>query len=159
MLSLTDKQIAEYFRRSFIAVDGFWFMKVEERWGFEAALKTDNEVWKVLPKIQARMLRSMAKLGDGPEALPECLTAKLTLEGFGFTTERLASGFQVVITACPWRDQLVRSGRAHLSEQIGRLICPTEYSAWAAEFGGGIRFEPGDRLCSGAEHCVLKFSH
>ncbi len=52
MKHLTDQQAAEYFHRSFTAVDGLWFMKVEEKHGFDAALEIDNEVWKVLPKIQ-----------------------------------------------------------------------------------------------------------
>jgi predicted ArsR family transcriptional regulator len=158
MLPLTDKEIAEYFRRSFIAVDGLWFMRVEERAGFETALETDNQVWQVLPKIQARLLRSMANRGDSPEALAECLATKLTLEGFRFTSERLADGFQIVVTGCPWHDQMVRSERAKLSERIGSRICPTEYSVWAAEFGG-LRFELGDRLCRGDKSCLLKFLH
>jgi len=54
MLKLTDKQIVEYFKRSYTAVDGLWFMKVEEIYGFDTALDIDEEVWKVMPKIQAR---------------------------------------------------------------------------------------------------------
>ena len=57
MINLTDVQIAEYYHRSFSVVDGLWFMKIEERYGFEAALDIDSEVWKVVPKIQARKLK------------------------------------------------------------------------------------------------------
>ena len=57
MSHLTEEQKTEYFRRSYTAVDGLWFMKVEERMGFEQALQIDEAVWRILPKIQARALR------------------------------------------------------------------------------------------------------
>ena len=57
MTKLSSQQVAEYFSRSYRAVDGLWFMKVEEKLGFDAALELDNEVWKVMPKIQARMIK------------------------------------------------------------------------------------------------------
>ncbi len=39
MFELNDKQVADFFRRSYTAVDGLWFMKAEEKHGFEAALE------------------------------------------------------------------------------------------------------------------------
>ena len=58
MTKLSSQQVAEYFSRSYKTVDGLWFMKVEEKHGFDAALELDNEIWKVMPKIQARMIKS-----------------------------------------------------------------------------------------------------
>jgi hypothetical protein len=57
MTKLSSQQVAEYFNRSYKAVDGLWFMKVEEKYEFDVALELDNEVWKVMPKIQARMIK------------------------------------------------------------------------------------------------------
>ena len=85
MLKLTEKQISEYFKRSYTAVDGLWFMKAEERYGFDTALDIDDDVWKVMPKIQARKLKSMGNITDGLDGLRECLTTKLTLDGFVLT--------------------------------------------------------------------------
>ena len=82
MIQLNQRQIAEFWHSSYAKVDGLWCMKVEEKYGFDEALNIDNEVWKVLPKIQARMLKSMSGEDEGIEALFECLTAKLNLEGF-----------------------------------------------------------------------------
>jgi hypothetical protein len=48
-MDLDEKQISELWHRSYTAVDGLWFMKVEERYGFEAALDLDDEVWKGQP--------------------------------------------------------------------------------------------------------------
>ena len=161
MIELSDKQVSEFYHRSYTAVDGLWYMKVEEKYGSDAALEVDNKVWKVLPKIQARMLKSTGKIENGVEALFECLTAKLILEGFKFKTEKTenGSGFRVIIDSCPWYDLMVKSGRGHLSGKVGSRICNTEYSAWASEFNNGICFELQSQICKGSESCRLQFSH
>lgn len=160
MIQLNDKQIAEFCYRSYTAADGLWFMKVEEKYGFAAALEIDDEVWKVLPKIQARMLKSMGNVENGMEALLECFTTKLTLDGFTFRVERTGddSGFRVIIERCPWHDLMVKSGRENLSEKVGTLICNTEYSAWASEFDDNICFELQHQICKGSQFCILQFS-
>ena len=65
---LTDKQAALYFHRCYVAADGLWFMKAEEKHGLVAALEVDEQVWKVLPKIQARMLKAMLHVDQGIDA-------------------------------------------------------------------------------------------
>jgi predicted ArsR family transcriptional regulator len=158
MLELTPEQIAEYFHRSYSAVDGLWFMKIEEKYGFDVALDIDNEVWKVFPKIQARLLKSMGKLGDGIEALFEALTTKLKLEGFVFKTEEVDNGFKIIIDNCPWHNLMVKSKREALSGKVGTLICNTEYRAWASEFEDNIKFELKHQICTGSKSCILKFA-
>lgn len=160
MAELNDKQMADFYYRSYTAVDGLWFMKVEEKYGFDTALEIDNEVWKVLPKIQARMLKSMMNMEKGMEALCECFAAKLALDGFSFRTEKNEdnSEFKFIIDRCPWYDLMVKSGRENLSEKVGGRICNSEYSVWAAEFGDDIRFELQSQICKGSELCILRFS-
>jgi len=158
MIELTQKQIAEYFHRSYSAVDGLWFMKIEEKYGFDVALDIDNEVWKVFPKIQARLLKSMGKLGNGIDALFEALTTRLKLEGFAFDTEKKENGFRIIIDECPWHNLMIKSKREALSGKVGTLICNTENRAWAAEFGENIKFELKDQICTGSKYCILKFT-
>jgi hypothetical protein len=50
MNKLSNKQIIEFFHRSYKAADGLWFMKTEEKYGFNTALEIDKEVWKSYPK-------------------------------------------------------------------------------------------------------------
>ena len=159
MIQLTPEQIAEYFHRSYTAVDGLWFAKVEEKCGFDVALDIDNEVWKVFPKIQARLLKSLGKTGDGIDALCECLTTKLTLEGFKFMAEKTGNkgDFNITINECPWHNLMIKSGRGKLSGKVGTLVCNTEYSVWASEFGTNIRFELGQQICQGSKFCILQF--
>ena len=159
MITLTDKQAADFFRRCYAAVDGLWCMKVEERYGFDTALEIDGAVWQVFPKIQARKLQELMKLGNGIEALRECFTTKLSLEGHSYKVENLddRGGFRVIIDRCPWHDIMVDSGRVALSARVGSTICPTEYSVWASEFGDDIRWEQLCRLCEGSETCIIQF--
>jgi len=157
MAHLADRQFVEYFHRSYKAVDGLWFMKVEEKYGFNVALEIDKEVWKVMPKIQARMIKSMLSKGDGEVALLESLTAKLAVEGFKFTAEQQANGFRIQITDCPWHNLMVKSGREAYSGKVGSAICNGEYSVWASEFDGNMRFTLRSQKCTGSEHCVLDF--
>ncbi len=159
MLQLTDKQIAEYLHRSYISVDGLWFMKIEEKFGFDKALEIDIAVWTVLPKIQARLLKPLVKTDNPVEALRECLTTRMSLEGFRFDTDKSDgnSGFALTISHCPWHDLLVKSGRENLAEKIGTTICNTVYSAWAEEFNSGLTFNLIQQTCQGAPFCIFQF--
>ncbi len=159
MLNLTDKQIADYFRRSYTSADGLWFMKLEERYGFDTALDLDDEVWKVVPKIQARLLKAMGNLGDGLEALQEGVTTRLSLDDFIFEAEKVKDGrgFKIVITRCPWHELMIKSGRVHLSGKVGTRICNTEYSVLASEFGGNMSFELQEQICEGGKCCTMVF--
>lgn len=159
MIELSSEQVSEYFKRSYTAVDGLWFMKVEEKYSFDTALDTDNEVWKVFSKIQARFLKSVGNLGDSLDALLECLSTKLNLEDFKFSIENLDAGrgFEIDIIDCPWHNKMLKSGREHLSGRVGTLICGTEYATWAAEFGDNIRFNLKEQICEGASRCILHF--
>lgn len=160
MIKLTDKQAEEFYHRSYKAVDGLWFMKIEDKYGFDMALQIDEQVWKILPKIQARMLKTMGGFIGGVEPLLECFTTKLSLEGFAFSVERddKGRGFTIVVEKCPWYELMVKSNREELAGRVGDAICSAEYQIWADEFGDDIKFEIGEQLCKGSKSCVLKFS-
>jgi hypothetical protein len=157
MIHLSGEQKIEFLRRSYIAIDGLWFLKIEEKYGFEAALEIDKEVWKVFPKVQARLLKSMTGQDNGLDALLECYTARLALEDFTFHTEKSADGVRVIIEKCPWHEIMVKSGREKLSGRIGDVICQTECETWASEFGKDIKFESGGRICKGEKNCLVHF--
>jgi len=132
-------------------------MKVEEKYGFETALQIDEEVWKVVPKIQARMIKSMQKIGEGEIALLKSLETKLALEGFKFMVEQDENGFRIQVHDCPWHNLIVRSGRENISAKVGTTICNIEYSVWASEFDEKMQFKLTAQKCKGSESCVLNF--
>jgi len=159
MIKLNDKQIIEFWHRSYRTVDGLWFVKIEDRYGFDTALDIDRDVWTVFPKIQARMIKSMGGLEAGLAGLLEAIETKLDIEGFEFEVRKAADGrgFDVVISECPWHKIMTASGREHLSGKVGTLICNSEYSVWASEFGDDIRFEMNEQICEGCDSCILRF--
>ena len=159
MGSLTNKQIIEYFHRSYKVVDGLWFLKTEEKYGFDATFEIDKEVWKVLPKIQARMMKSMLTFGEDKNALLESLKSKLSLEGFKFKVVKKEKGFQILISDCPWHNLMLKSGREKYSGKIGTAICNVEYSVWVSEFDEKIKFTLLSQKCKDKEHCVLDFKN
>jgi len=160
MTQLNKKQLERYLRRSYSAVDGLWFVKVEEKLGFEAALDMDREVWKVMAKIQSRALKSILALP--PEETPDLrkfFSAKLKLDGFSFGTRALkCGGFTVTVRTCPWHDTLVKAGRQAYAERIGAAICGSEYAVWTQEFGGDHVLELKSRICKGDKICRIDFA-
>jgi hypothetical protein len=120
-------------------------------------LQIDKEVWKVMPKIQARMIKSMQKIGEGEIALLKSLETKLSLEGFKFKVEQDEMGFRIQVRDCPWHNLIVRSGREQISAKVGTTICNIEYSIWASEFDKSMQFRLTAQKCNGSELCVLNF--
>ena len=157
MAELDSQQIIKYFRRCYKAVDGLWFMKVEEQHGFDRALDIDNEVWKVMPKIQARMIKSMLNLNNGPDALFNSLKTKLELDGFKFKAEKNENGFRITINDCPWHNLMIKSGREKLSGAVGTTICSTEYQVWVSEFDDAMHFKLKSQKCNKSKYCILEF--
>ena len=157
MLDLSPDQIIDYLKRSYAAADGLWFVKTEEADGFDKALDIDEKVWQVMPKIQARMLKSFAGLDKGIEALRLCFETKLSLDGFEYTVTQKSGAFDVMVSRCPWYDKLVKSERTHLAEKIANRICSAEYQGWAKEFGAAFSFQGKKTICSGCPNCELHF--
>lgn len=157
MSKLSSKQVADYYHRCYKTVDGLWFMKVEERYDFDSALDVDDAVWKVMPKIQARMIKSFLGLQTGSGALLEALVAKLELDGFTFSSQKTQNGFTITVTDCPWQNLMIKSGREHLCELVGKTVCNTEYSVWVSELAPDMKFELKSQKCCKSKHCVFTF--
>lgn len=156
-MKLTSEQIQAFYYRSYTAVDGLWFMKVEEKYGFEKALELDNKVWQIVPKIQARQLKSMLNCDNTVSGLKECFKTKLDLEGFEYSLREHTDGFTIIVKKCPWYDLLIKSNRQHIAQQVGSCICNSEYSTFAGEFDPAIVFTLDDQLCAGRQNCKLSF--
>ncbi len=165
MKDLTESDKTEYFRRSYRAVDGLWFMMIEKKRGFDEALELDEAVWRVLPKIQARAIKSMLNLDCSLDGLREAIAVRLALEEFDCELKQAEGGFTVEIRRCPWHDIMLRSGREELLARVSEVICQVENQVWAQEFSGKgtegegmeIKFERDERICQGSNRCRLWF--
>ncbi|MCE5324558.1 L-2-amino-thiazoline-4-carboxylic acid hydrolase [bacterium] len=142
----SDAQIADFLRRSYLAVDGLWFLNVEERFSSDDAMDLDESVWSVMYKIQARKAKEILDLAGGDlDDLAKAFQLKLTSEGYDFNVEMGDNELVFTITKCPWYEVLKSSGRTHLSESIADRICGNEFSGWTSELAKGVTFE----MCSG----------
>jgi len=154
---LDDRMISEYLRRSYFAVDGLWFMKVEERLDLDEALRLDTVVWGILGKIQARKARELLKI-EGRTVADLVAALQLKWAAEQYTPAIVAQSenrIEVEITACPWIELLHKSGREDLAARIADAICTTEYAAWAREFDSGIRVSFPERMCDACAACRL----
>ncbi len=167
MKYFSNKDIIEYFYSNYTKADGLWFLKVEELYGFDKALEIDKEVWKVIPKLQARFIKKRlleAMHENGNTDVPaiktllfEALKIKLSLDRFKFKVSKSKSGISLRISQCPWYEVMIKAKREIFSEKIGAAICNNEYSAFIAEFCPGAGIDISNRLCSGNSSCIFKF--
>ena len=155
----SERQRAEYFQRSYVAVDGLWFMKTEERRSFEEALELDEAVWRIMPKIQQRKIRELFGISTrGLAGVRETLVRRLQLEGYAYEcVVDKPSRLVLQVRQCPWLAMIRKSGRDDIAGAVGRRICTTEYTVWAQECGADICFSLGGQLCDGCDSCELVF--
>lgn len=155
----TDRQLVDFLRRSYFAVDGLWFVKCEEAEGFDSAMELDEAVWEVMAKIQSRKAKELLGIGNGGlTGIAAAFQLKLTAEGHDFEVETSEQNVEITIRTCPWFEILRSSGRTGIARTIADRICMSEYAGWAKEFGPGIELEFGRRLCvDGCEDCVITF--
>lgn len=152
--SFSDAQVADFLRRSYFVVDGLWFVKTEEKRGFDEAMEIDEVVWEIMSKVQARKAKEVLGIEVGSlDDLARAFQLKLTAEGHGFTVERQGQEWVITIGKCPWYEILKSSGRTAVARTIADRICQREFQGWAREFGPGIEFEAAGRLCVESDNC------
>ena len=150
--------LVEYLRRSYHAVDGLWFVMVEEELGFDRALDLDQKVWAVLAKIQARKAQELSGApADSLEALAQCFRLKLEADGHKYDCSITEDELRITIHECAWLELLRKSGREHIAPQVARAICLTEGAAWCRECTLGLEFEIPQMACDGAGQCQMVF--
>jgi hypothetical protein len=153
-----QKLIADYLRKCFVSVDGLWFMKVEQGSDFEKALELDIEVWKVLPKIEARTIQELLCLGNGMDALRQALEFKLSAEDSRFELSPLGQdGFTLEVRDCSWVAYIKKANREQFLERISESICSLEFGNFALEFGSDISVEHDRSSCRSKGGCRFHF--
>ncbi|MCX6375248.1 MAG: DUF6125 family protein [Armatimonadetes bacterium] len=160
MAAFDDKAVIEFLRRSYFAVDGLWFVRVEDEISYGEAMRLDEQVWEIMPKIQARKARQLLKIQTGSLAdLALALWLRFAAEGCEYRViERTPDVLRIEILTCPWLDGLRKSGRMQLAPDVCERICTIDYSGWAAEFSKDIEFSFECKLSEGAPGCIMRFA-
>ena len=160
MAAFDDKAVIEFLRRSYFAVDGLWFVRTEEDRSYDEAMKLDEQVWEVMPKIQARKAKELLKIEGGSLAdLALGLWLKFAAEGYAYQVAgRTQSVLRIHVYDCPWLQILRKSGRMSKASDICNRICAREAEIWAKQFSEDIDFSLEAKLPDGAPVCELLFT-
>jgi len=59
------KSYIEFMLRQYRLVDAFWFLKVEEKFGTDEAVRMNEEIWSKIGEIAAKELKERFKVGRG----------------------------------------------------------------------------------------------
>lgn len=157
---MEQRIISEYLKRSYFALDGLWFVMIEDEFSFDKALEIDEKVWQVLPKIQARKVKEMLGLkGSGLPDFLQAIKVKLEAEEYSYQEKPLNEKHaQIIIHECPWYAILEKANREHLEPRIADAICATEFRVWLREFGEDLEFSMKPRCDTCESLCILDFS-
>jgi hypothetical protein len=159
--ALRSELIIEFLRRSYFAADGLWFVICQQELGYDEAMRLDELVWKVMPKIQARKAREVLALeGDPLSDLASGLALKFAAEDYGYLAKPSPPGsLRLVVDHCPWKAAIRNAGREAIMPDICSRICHPEMRIWGEEFSMEISFEMEADGCNGDEPCSFLFRH
>ncbi|MHA1266217.1 MAG: DUF6125 family protein [Candidatus Helarchaeota archaeon] len=152
MIELNDKLI-ELLRSALIAIDGLWFLEVEEALGFERAFKIDLNVWKRYGTLIIKRIKKILHIETTDlESFLLVLKIICTIDGTKFQIkEKSEHRIILKITYCPWWENLKRSKRDQLvrCDQVDDAIFPV----WAKYFNSKIKFNLTKAIPNGDADC------
>ncbi len=162
MMRLTKDQVDELRMGALTAMDGLWFMGVEERLGFDTALEIDIQVWKnygiVLTKRIARMTGIDLKKGSRPDMhqVKFLLDALCVLDGTRASIVLEPDGTLLYrVDACPWWDNFQKAGRRnHPCEMIDEIV----FRDWLGAIDGSLSMEILHSRPRGCEYCSFRIT-
>ncbi len=156
-MRITPQQVQELRQGALTAIDGLWFLAVEEKHGFDAALEADLEVWKKYGRVMLKRIARLLGLTLDPADPPDLETINLLMETVclvdGTQCAGEVSSGQIVfrVQRCSWWDNLNRSGREdHVPCEF---VDNTVFRDWLEALDPGISFEITRSLPRGDEHC------
>jgi len=110
-----DKIKNQYFKRSYFALDGLWFVMVEKSFSLKEALKIDEKVWRVLPRIQAREVKKLLNLKEDTfQNFLRALRVKLEAEDYQYEQKLRGKELTLSIKKCPWYEIIKKSQREYV---------------------------------------------
>ncbi|HEY7677253.1 MAG TPA: DUF6125 family protein [Candidatus Methylomirabilis sp.] len=112
-LGLTQDELDDLLEKAFTAVDGLWFLGVEEAAGFETAMAIDIRVWARFAETVARRLKKMWGIENPTrEQALRIVDIIYALGHLEVETRQEAPGrYLAEAPSCPWWENLRRAGR------------------------------------------------
>ncbi len=157
-LGLTQEEFYHLLEKAFTALDGLWFLGVEEEFDFDSALKVDIAVWQ---RFGQTLIRRMKKMWNKDTLTRQDILRFLDiLYVFGHlkVDKVIAEGntYTYTVNQCPWWDNLKRSGRDKL------IPCHTVdeemFKAWLKSLDPEAQVEFQASLPQGQEKCAWRIT-
>jgi len=125
--------------RDMWAVDGFYYMFIEEKYGTEVATEIDRKVWEVMGKIEARKIKKLFEIHD--KSVKSCMNA-LSYSGWSMDLEdkeiEIVNKNKALLRNVKCRVQNTR-----IKKGLGEFACkPVRYGflkSFAKEFNPDIK--------------------
>jgi hypothetical protein len=148
-----DKQFIQLIRSALTAIDGLWFLEVEDKFGFEKAFEIDIQVWKRYGNIIIKRIKKTLSLKENNlDAFLQILQILCEIDGTKFEIKQQSPNEVLVqVNYCPWWENLKRSHREKLvrCDIVDKLIFPE----WAKYFNPKIDFQITRSLPNGHDTC------
>ncbi len=115
LLQLSKEELVsltEVYSRLYTALDGLWFLSVEEEYGHDVATKLDVKVWESLAPREAKRISNVRKIaGGGIEAVIEAFKLRPTFLSKEYKVIREKNRAVVRVTKCRSLDAMERDKR------------------------------------------------
>lgn len=140
---LTKEELVELcsvYAKNWLATDGLWFQGVEGKFGFDAALEIDREMWERLTVIEARRVKEFLKLSENPslDGLARALQFRLYAPLNKSETLREGNALIYRVVTCRVQAARERKGMAyHTCKPVGLV----EYTLFAKTIDSRIQTE------------------
>jgi hypothetical protein len=133
--ALSDDTLIDLLRGIYFAVDGLWFLAVEECFGFDKACELDFKVFGRLGGVVARRMRKRFGI-KGNDVSTAVKVLKIWLEAEGWKVLEVESNRRhavIQVEHCPWWNYLRRTGREKVIEAVCPTVCVRMFEGLAKE--------------------------
>jgi hypothetical protein len=153
---INDEDKLNYFKRSFLTLDGLWVIETENQIDFETALELDTIVWIRLYKILFRRAqRYLGLTGNSLKDFVKIIEFIWNCEGISFEVSKLEENETVLnITKCPYIEAMERNPeRHHRIKAICQEMCVKYLDSAVKDFNPNFEIERnhfiglGDKIC------------
>ena len=118
-------KLVKVYSRLFLALDGFWFLAVEDKFGYQAALEADINAWEGYFPYEAKMLRKALGISaDGIPGIIETLKQSAFVPCMEHRIEEASETRGVfALYKCPSLEAMERAGRDEFTcEPVGKVV-------------------------------------
>jgi hypothetical protein len=158
---LTKEDKLFFFERSWVTLDGLWFLEIENETDWNTALKIDKTVWiRLLKTIFRRMQRYLKMDTLSPANIIKILTLRWSIEGWDYKILKCEENeVDIGIITCPYKESMNRNPeRIDKISLICKNMCLPFYKEVIEDSNPKISFEITKSQGLGDNHCNFKFT-